>query len=108
MKIEAGTVRCAPHSDYGTLTLLFQDTIGGLEVLPMKLLRTILEVTGYYIVFDFFVYCNFTIVQVKNAKDVWVKATPIPGTILVNTGDLLYFWSGGRYPATVGREIFNF
>jgi isopenicillin N synthase-like dioxygenase len=31
--IQAGTVRCADHSDYGILTLLFQDAIGGLEVL---------------------------------------------------------------------------
>jgi isopenicillin N synthase-like dioxygenase len=37
MEVGPGTVRCAPHSDYGTLTLLFQDTIGGLEV--KKLLR---------------------------------------------------------------------
>ena len=39
--------------------------------------------------------------QIKNAEGTWVEATPIPETILVNTGDLLYFWSGGRYPATV-------
>lgn len=31
-KIQPGTVRCAEHTDYGTLTLLFQDQIGGLEV----------------------------------------------------------------------------
>lgn len=31
-EIAPGTVRCADHSDYGTLTLLFQDAIGGLEV----------------------------------------------------------------------------
>lgn len=30
--ISPGTVRCADHSDYGILTLLFQDEIGGLEV----------------------------------------------------------------------------
>jgi len=31
-KVKPGTVRCADHSDYGILTLLFQDEIGGLEV----------------------------------------------------------------------------
>ncbi|KAF0292882.1 2-oxoglutarate-dependent dioxygenase htyE [Amphibalanus amphitrite] len=29
---EAGAVRCAAHTDYGSLTLLFQDQLGGLEV----------------------------------------------------------------------------
>ncbi len=38
LEIGAGTVRCAPHSDYGTLTLLFQDAIGGLEVLQLQLI----------------------------------------------------------------------
>jgi isopenicillin N synthase-like dioxygenase len=27
-----GSVRCAQHTDYGTVTLLFQDQMGGLEV----------------------------------------------------------------------------
>lgn len=31
-EIKEGQVRCGEHSDYGTLTLLFQDLIGGLEV----------------------------------------------------------------------------
>ena len=29
---EDGVVRCGEHSDYGTVTLLLQDDIGGLEV----------------------------------------------------------------------------
>ena len=29
---QAGITRCGEHSDYGTLTLLFQDSLGGLEV----------------------------------------------------------------------------
>ena len=29
---EAGIERCGAHSDYGTVTLLFQDDMGGLEV----------------------------------------------------------------------------
>ncbi|XP_071151779.1 uncharacterized protein [Mytilus edulis] len=31
-EIKEGQVRCGEHSDYGTLTLLFQDLVGGLEV----------------------------------------------------------------------------
>ncbi|XP_065566440.1 uncharacterized protein LOC136031088 [Artemia franciscana] len=32
-QIKPGTMRCGEHTDYGTFTLLFQDNIGGLEVL---------------------------------------------------------------------------
>ena len=37
----------------------------------------------------------------------WVSATPIPNTIVVNIGDLMSFWSGGRYKATKHRVRFN-
>ena len=30
--IKPGQVRCGEHSDYGSITLLFQDDVGGLEV----------------------------------------------------------------------------
>ncbi|XP_065826250.1 uncharacterized protein [Oscarella lobularis] len=31
-EIEPGQLRCGEHSDYGSITLLFQDTMGGLQV----------------------------------------------------------------------------
>ena len=31
--IEPGIVRCGAHSDYGTIILLLQDDMGGLEVI---------------------------------------------------------------------------
>jgi isopenicillin N synthase-like dioxygenase len=31
--IQPGVVRCGAHSDYGAITLLLQDDMGGLEVL---------------------------------------------------------------------------
>ncbi|XP_028407443.1 2-oxoglutarate-dependent dioxygenase htyE-like [Dendronephthya gigantea] len=34
--LEAGQIRLGQHSDYGTITLLFQDQIGGLEVFSQK------------------------------------------------------------------------
>ncbi|ODM87031.1 hypothetical protein Ocin01_19651 [Orchesella cincta] len=71
LQVIPGTVRCAQHTDYEILTLLFQDDVGGLEVKDM------------------------------NGK--WIPATPIPNTILVNTGDLLQFWTNGYYPATLHR-----
>lgn len=40
--------------------------------------------------------------------DQWIPAVPIPGTILVNVGDLMQFWTGDRYLATViKRKVEN-
>ena len=64
--------RCGKHTDYGGLTLLFQDSLGGLEVQTL---------------------------------DGWTQATPIEGSIVVNIGDLLQFWSAGKYRATPHRVI---
>ena len=36
--IKPGQIRCGEHSDYGSLTLLFQDDVGGLEVNIISLL----------------------------------------------------------------------
>lgn len=70
--IQPGVVRCGAHSDYGAITLLLQDDMGGLEVL---------------------------------SKGEWIPATPIRGTILVNLGDLMQFWTSDRYVATVHRVL---
>lgn len=51
--------------------------------------------------------------QVMNAADEWVEAPPIPGTFIVNIGDLLEGWTNGRFKATqhrvvnVGRERYS-
>ncbi len=33
VEMKPGQLRCGEHSDYGSITLLFQDDAGGLEVL---------------------------------------------------------------------------
>ncbi len=38
--------------------------------------------------------------EVKSG-DEWIQATPIPGTILVNLGEMMQFWTADRYVATV-------
>ncbi|XP_068240699.1 uncharacterized protein [Palaemon carinicauda] len=68
-----GLIRCGQHTDYGTFTLLFQDTMGGLEVL--------------------------------NRAGQWLHADPIPGTILVNIGDLMQFWTNDEFVATEHRVL---
>ncbi|OCH94349.1 Clavaminate synthase-like protein [Obba rivulosa] len=69
-----GQARAGAHSDYGTLTLLFQDSVGGLEV------------------------------QNPHTKQ-FQPATPIPGTIVVNAGDLLSRWSNDVLRSTLHRVV---
>ncbi|KAH8724117.1 hypothetical protein GQ44DRAFT_740563 [Phaeosphaeriaceae sp. PMI808] len=66
-------VRAGEHSDYGSITLLFQDNRGGL--------------------------------QVRSPKGTFVDATPIPGTIVVNAGDLLARWSNDTIKSTKHRVV---
>ena len=63
----------APHTDFGVLTVLCQDQIGGLQI------------------------------QQRNGE--WAAMPPIPGTLVVNIGDLLERWSNRRYRSTVHRVI---
>ncbi|EGO02062.1 hypothetical protein SERLA73DRAFT_177782 [Serpula lacrymans var. lacrymans S7.3] len=69
-----GQARAGAHSDYGTLTLLFQDSVGGLEV------------------------------QNPHTKH-FQPATPIPGTIVINAGDLLARWSNDVFRSTLHRVV---
>lgn len=68
--------RMSPHSDSGSVTLLFQ-TCSGLEV------------------------------ESPSGDGTWVPAPHLPDHILVNLGDALAFWSGGRLKATRHRVTFG-
>lgn len=69
-----GQVRAGAHTDYGSITLLFQDDRGGLQV------------------------------QGADGKT-WVDATPVPGSIVVNAGDLLARWSNDVVKSTLHRVV---
>ncbi|KAK7970367.1 hypothetical protein PG988_009440 [Apiospora saccharicola] len=71
--INPGQVRAGAHSDYGSITLLFQDQRGGL--------------------------------QVKSPTGVFVDATPIEDTCVVNAGDLLARWSNDTIKSTIHRVV---
>jgi isopenicillin N synthase-like dioxygenase len=43
--------------------------------------------------------------QIRNSADQWVDAPPIPGSFVVNIGDMLSMWSNGRYASTVHRVV---
>ncbi|KAF2641549.1 Clavaminate synthase-like protein [Massarina eburnea CBS 473.64] len=65
--------RINAHSDFGSLTLLFQDSVGGLEV------------------------------EDPHQPGIFRPAPPIEGTVLVNIGDLMARWSNDRWRSTVHR-----
>ena len=60
------------HTDYGFLTILYQDTAGGLEVKHRQ-------------------------------SGNWIAAPHHPDTFVVNIGDMMEYWSHGRYLATPHR-----
>ncbi len=64
----------APHTDFGCITLLWQDDNGGLEVL-------------------------------ERSTASWIPAPPIPGTLVINVGDLLGRWTNDRYASTPHRVV---
>jgi len=70
-----GVMGCGPHSDYGFVTILFQDEVGGLEVF--------------------------------SSDGEWVKAPPIPYSLVVNVGDMMARLTNDIFSATVHR-VFNY
>jgi isopenicillin N synthase-like dioxygenase len=60
-----GQIRAGEHSDYGSITLLFQDNNSGLEV--------------------------------RTPSGEWIMAPVIPGTVIVNTGDLMQRWTNNIF-----------
>ena len=58
--------RMPAHSDWSTITMLFQDDCGGLEV------------------------------EDPHTPGKFVPATPIPGACVMNVGDMLMRWSNGK------------
>lgn len=74
MKKHRGLTRCGAHCDYGTFTLLCQDSEGGLEAkLP--------------------------------GSERWQRVGHLPGSILINTGELLSLWTHEKFPALPHRVV---
>ena len=68
-----GQVRAGAHTDYGSITLLWQDGRGGLQV------------------------------QADDGS--WKDVAPVPGTVIVNAGDLLARWSNEQIKSTKHRVV---
>ena len=61
------------HSDYGFVTILLQDEIGGL--------------------------------QVQNMRGEWIEAPPVPGSLVINIGEMLAMWTNDLFVATQHRVM---
>ena len=64
-------IRAGAHTDYGSITLLFQHRVSGL--------------------------------QVRRGDD-WIDVPPRSGCLVINIGDALEFWSGGRFKVGEARS----
>lgn len=53
----------------------------------------------------FTILCQGTIpaLQILNSEGEWIQAPPIPGTFVVNIGDMLARWTNDRFISTVHR-----
>lgn len=71
--VSEGQLGAGAHTDYGTLTVLFQDDAGGL--------------------------------QVQNLEGEWIDAPPVPGAVVINTGDLMARWSNDVFKSTPHRVV---
>lgn len=68
---ELGQSALGYHTDPGVLTMLLQDSVGGL--------------------------------QTRGQDGEWVDVEPVPGTVVVNLGDVVQVWTNGQYKAAVHR-----
>ena len=69
-----GQLRCGPHADYGSLTIVSSDTAtGGLQVL--------------------------------GRDGAWSDVPCVPGTFVINLGDLMAEWTNDRWRSTLHRVV---
>lgn len=72
-KVDESMMGIGAHTDYGSLTILAQDEVGGL--------------------------------QVMNRDGDWVEAPPVPGTFVINIGDLIQRLTNDVYLANLHRVV---
>jgi isopenicillin N synthase-like dioxygenase len=68
-----GQLGAGAHTDWGGVTLLLQDDLGGLEI--------------------------------RTRSGEWVRADPVPGTFVVNLGDMIQRWTNDLYVSNLHRVL---
>lgn len=68
-----GQMRKGAHADWGNMTILYQDAVGGL--------------------------------QVEEKGNGWIDVPFVRGSFVVNIGDMMEFWTGGRWVSTQHRVL---
>jgi isopenicillin N synthase-like dioxygenase len=74
-------VRGARHTDFGTLTVLAQDDVGGLRVQPRR----------------------HPMGEPSDAP--WIHVAPVEGALVLNVGDMLQRWTNDRLVATPHQVV---
>lgn len=72
---EKGVLRCSPHTDYGTFTIVWQDNIGGLQI------------------------------EKTHGANNWVDVKTRKCDFSVNIGDLMARWTNDRFRSTRHRVV---
>lgn len=72
---KAGEIRAGQHTDYGTITILKQDEVGGLQV------------------------------RRDGRSDPWVNVPYMPDAFVVNLGDLMPRWTNDKWVSTLHRVV---
>ena len=88
-KVNPNQVRAGEHSDYGSITLLFQDSVGGLEVKsPKGTWVRATPIPGEHL-------------SRSSRRNLLTR----PDTVVVNAGDLLSRWANDQIRSTNHRVI---